>query len=55
MKKPVLLIMILGFGLLSQCSKEEIATPQKLTGSWSPYWGFLFHDGHPYESDNFII
>ncbi|MEQ9297346.1 MAG: hypothetical protein RIF33_02235 [Cyclobacteriaceae bacterium] len=45
-----------------QCSEKDeesaLETTEELPrvrGSWSPYWSDLYHDGAPYESENFIV
>ncbi|MEP1097402.1 MAG: hypothetical protein ABJG78_19955 [Cyclobacteriaceae bacterium] len=52
----VVLVMLVAI----QCSEKEedtVTAPEstKLRGSWSPYWSTLFHDGVPYEGENFIV
>ncbi|MEP5612227.1 MAG: hypothetical protein ABJP45_08255 [Cyclobacteriaceae bacterium] len=59
MKVQILLLVVLPLILFTQCSKSDdsIDVPEltQLRGSWSPYWGTLYHDGAPYEGENFIV
>lgn len=58
MKKRLILFSVLIIVAFSHCSKEEEEQEIKQTkfrGTWSSGWPDLFHDGEPYESENFVV
>ncbi|MEP4091308.1 hypothetical protein [Reichenbachiella sp.] len=57
MKVSSILLPIFIVTVFSNCSKDDEpkTTQTKWRGTWSNGWPSLFHDGEPYEGENFVV